>query len=133
MEFKDLMPNLMVKDVNQTVSYYKDVLGFNVIASVPETGDLVFAIVQSGKTVISFQEEKSAKEEYPQLENCSLGGTFTLYIHVSDIQALYEQVKGKATIAKDLHNTFYGSTDFAIEDCNGYILTFSQYACPPSE
>jgi uncharacterized glyoxalase superfamily protein PhnB len=73
-----------------------------------------------------FQEEKSIKEEYPQLNQFAQGGGLTFYLHVTDIHKLYDQLKGKVTIAKEMHQTFYGSTDFAIEDCNGYILTFSQ-------
>jgi uncharacterized glyoxalase superfamily protein PhnB len=126
MEYKDLMPNLMVKDVNKTVDFYKNVLGFNVLATNPENGDYIFAIVNANNVLISFQEEKSIKDEYHQLDSFSRGGGLTLYIHVTDVNGLFEQVKGKATIAKELHKTFYGSTDFAIEDCNGYILTFSQ-------
>ena len=126
MEYIDLMPNLMVKDVNKTVEFYKNVLGFNVLATVPESGNYVFAIVNAGTVHISFQEEKSIKEEYSQLNKFAEGGGLTLYIHVSDVNGLYEKVKGKATIAKEMHKTFYGSTDFSIEDCNGYILTFSQ-------
>jgi hypothetical protein len=58
-----------------------------------------------------------------------------LKTHFSDVLAQIKngenviwQIKNKVTIAKELHKTFYGSTDFAIEDCNGYILTFSQQA-----
>lgn len=126
MKIKDLTPNLMVKDVNKTVDFYKNILGFNVVATVPEEGTWVFAIVQSGNSMFMFQEEKSIKEEYPQLEKFERGGGLTFYIHVEDIHSLYEQLKGNVTFAKDIHQTFYGSTDFAIEDCNGYILTFSQ-------
>jgi len=126
MEYKDLMPNLMVKDVGKTVDFYKNVLGFNVLDTVPEKEPFVFAIVNAGTILLSFQEEKSIKEEYSQLNKFTEGGGLTLYIHVSDVHGLYEKVKGKATIAKEMHKTFYGSTDFGIEDCNGYILTFAQ-------
>ncbi|PXV63838.1 putative glyoxalase superfamily protein PhnB [Dysgonomonas alginatilytica] len=126
MVLKDSTPNLMVKDVNKTVDFYTNILGFNKIDSVPETGQWVFAIVKSGDVMFMFQEENSIKEEYPQLSEFPRGGGLTFYIHVSDIHTLYEKLKNKATLAKDLHDTFYGSTDFAIEDCNGYILTFSQ-------
>lgn len=126
MEVKDLSPNLMVKDVNKTVAFYTDVLGFRLVNHVPETGSWVFAIVQSGSSMLMFQEEKSLKEEYPQLAKFEQGGGLTFYIHVDDIQTLYSRLKETVTIAKELHQTFYGSTDFAIEDCNGYILTFSQ-------
>jgi predicted enzyme related to lactoylglutathione lyase len=126
MEYKDLMPNLMVKDVGKTVDFYTNVLGFTVLATVPEKDPFVFAMVNANNILISFQEEKSIKEEYPQLEEFPQGGCFTLYIHVTDVNGLYEKVKGKAKIAKEMHKTPQGSTDFAIEDCNGYILTFAQ-------
>ena len=126
MKLIDSTPNLMVKNVKETIDFYTQFLGFEVIASVPETGDLVFAIVRSGNVMFMFQEENSLKEEYPQLAKFPQGGGLTFYTHVSDIHSLYEKLNGRVTIAKDLHQTFYGSTDFAIEDCNGYIITFSQ-------
>ena len=126
MEYKNLMPNLMVKDVNKTVDFYKNVLGFNVLQTVPKNENYVFAIVNANSVLISFQEEKSIKEEYSQLSAFPQGGCFTLYIHVTDIKKYFEKVKGKAKIAKEMHDTPHGSKDFAVEDCNGYILTFSQ-------
>ena len=126
MEFKDLMPNLMVKDVGKTVDYYKNILGFNVLQTVPENKPYVFAIVNVNGVLISFQEEKSIKEEYPQLDKFPQGGCLTLYIHVSNVNELYGKVKNQAKIAKEMHDTPHGSKDFAVEDCNGYILTFSQ-------
>jgi uncharacterized glyoxalase superfamily protein PhnB len=93
MEYKDLMPNLMVKDVNKTVDFYKNVLGFNILQTVPESGDFVFAIVNANGVLISFQEEKSIKDEYPQLNSFAQGGGITLYIHVTNINELFEKIK----------------------------------------
>ena len=126
MMYQNLTPNLMVSDVAATIDYYEKVLGFQTITSVPSDEKLVFAIVQANNVMLMFQDEQSLKAEYPQLEKCDQRAGLTLYIHVDDIMQLYEQLKGKARIAKDLHTTFYGSKDFAIEDCNNYILTFSQ-------
>lgn len=127
MVLNDSTPNLMVRNVRQTVDFYTTILGFKLVGAVPESGnDLVFAIVQSGNVMFMFQEENSLKEEYPQLAKFPQGGGLTFYIHVSDIHVLYGKLKEKVTIAKEMHETFYESTDFAIEDCNGYILTFSQ-------
>ena len=126
MVFKNLSPNLAVKDVNKTVAFYTTILGFNCIMTVPEEGQFVWAMVQADGLTIMFQELKNLAEEYSQLEKRSIGGSLTFYITVTDIQKLYDKLKGKVTIAKELHKTFYGATDFAIEDCNGYLLTFSQ-------
>ena len=38
---------------------------------------------------------------------------------------LYEELKEKVTIIKDMRTTFYGKREFYIRDCNGYILTFA--------
>lgn len=126
MVFKNLSPNLAVKDVNKTVDFYTNILGFNCIMTVPEEGQFVWAMVQADGLTIMFQELKNLAEEYSQLENLSIGGSLTFYINVTDIQKLYDKLKDKVAIIKELHKTFYGATDFAIEDCNGYILTFSQ-------
>jgi len=126
MEYKSLMPNLMVKDVGETIDFYKNILGFNILQTVPEKEPFVFAIVNGNSIYISFQEENSIKEELPQLNEFVRGGGFTLYITVIDVHGLFEKVKDKVIIVKEMHKTFYGSTDFAIQDCNGYILVFSQ-------
>ena len=128
MTYKNLSPNFAVEDVNKTVDFYTNVLGFSCIMTVPEEGQFVWAMVQADGLTIMFQEQKNLIEEYPQLEKFSIGGSLTFYINVTDIQKQYDNLNDKVTIAKDLHTTFYGATDFAIEDCNGYILTFSQSA-----
>ncbi len=43
-----LTPNLIVSDVERSVRFYCDVLGFAVAATVPDAAPYVFAIVQSG-------------------------------------------------------------------------------------
>ncbi|MCL2065380.1 MAG: VOC family protein [Candidatus Cloacimonetes bacterium] len=129
MEFKGLMPVLMVKDVVETIDFYKDILGFSVMSTVPDKEPYVFAMMNASNVYVLFQEEKSIQEEYPLLEKFSIGGTFTLYIPVTDVNAIFERVKGKATIVKEMHKTFYGATEFAITDINGYVLVFSQEGC----
>ena len=126
MIYQNLTPNLMVSDVAATVEYYEKVLGFQTITTVPSDDKLVFAIVKANNVMLMFQDEQSLKTEYPQLAKCDYKAGLTLYIHVDDILHLYEQLKDKVNIVKELHTTFYGSKDFAIEDCNNYILTFSQ-------
>lgn len=125
-EMKSLVPNLMVKDVNQTLAYYTEVLGFTLVATVPDQGRLVWGMVKAGGATFMFQEEKSLKKEYPALSKFQQGGGLTFYIHVTDVQALFDSLKLKVTMAGPLIKKPYGATEFAIEDINGYILTFSQ-------
>ena len=43
-----LTPNLIVSNVERSIAFYRDVLGFTVTATVPDAAPYVFAAVQSG-------------------------------------------------------------------------------------
>jgi|GraSoiStandDraft_36_1057302.scaffolds.fasta_scaffold865606_1 uncharacterized glyoxalase superfamily protein PhnB len=125
---KKLTPNLMVEDVNRTVAFYQEVLGFELLTSVPEEGQLAWAMLKRAGVELMFQTRASLTEELPGLRGKDIGGTFTLYIDVEDIQGLYAAIRDKVTVVVDMHTTFYGAREITIEDCNGYILTFAESA-----
>ena len=77
------------------------------------------------KISIMFQEQENLIEEYASLKTDEIIPTFTLFITVQDVSLLYEELKNKVQIAKELHKTFYGKDEFAIFDNNGNILTIS--------
>ena len=77
------------------------------------------------KISIMLQEQKNLIEEYPTLNTQQIVPTFTLFITVDNVQKMYDDLKNKAKIAKELHKTFYGKDEFAIFDNNGNILTIS--------
>ena len=123
---KKLTPNLMVKDVNKTIQFYEETLGFAVIVTVPQNGEFNWALVKCGDVDLMLQKRESLIEEIPALKDKEIGGSLTLYIEATDIEALFNKVKDKVAVVQDLHTTFYGKKEFSIEDCNGYVLAFSQ-------
>lgn len=123
---KQLTPNLMVNNVNETVDFYQKILGFVLIMSVPEEGVLNWAMVQHGQVSMMFQQRENIIAEYPVLKNTPLGGGLTFYIRLRDVKGLYNKIKTQVTIVLDLHNTFYGAEEFAIQDNNGFVLTFAE-------
>jgi uncharacterized glyoxalase superfamily protein PhnB len=123
---KSLTPNLMVPDVNQSLNFYTNLLGFEVLQSVPDSGILQWAFIQSGDVRLMLQKETSIKEEYPELEKHTGGGALTFYIHAEALEGWYEKLKDKVNVIKPLHKTFYGANEFSITDPDGFILTFSE-------
>ncbi len=123
---KKLTPNLMVEDVNETVTFYQDVLGFALLATVPEEGQFNWAMMQHDAVEIMFQGRASLTEDVPLFKDKAIGGSLTLYIDVEDIKGLYGQVQNRVTILHEMTTTFYGTREFTIQDCNGYVLTFAQ-------
>jgi len=126
----------MVDDVNKTIDYYITNLDFKFAMGVDadknvkmvrkDDTKLVWAIVKKNDVEIMLQVQHSLINEVPEFKGRTAGGTFTLYISMTDTKSFYEQIKGKVEIIKDLHKTFYGAYEFAIKDLNGYILYFAQ-------
>jgi uncharacterized glyoxalase superfamily protein PhnB len=126
MKLNKLTPNLMVEDVDRTIQFYTEVLAFTVDQTVPGTSPFEWASMKSGDVEIMFQSRSSLAEDLPLLKELSLGGSLTFFVEMQGLQELYEQVRGKAQILQDLHTTFYGTREFSILDCNGYILGFAE-------
>ena len=123
---KKLTPNLIVSDVGRSVVFYRDVLGFTLDQTVPDAEPFVFAIVKSGDVQIYLNAPGPAVEEYPAFKGRAIGGTLTLFIDVSDIGGLYEQLKDRVQVVMPLETKWYGVTEFAFLDPDGYIITFAQ-------
>jgi len=126
MVLKKLTPNLMVEDVNETVTFYQDVLGFALLASVSEEGQFNWAMMQHDAVEIMFLSRASLTKDVPLFKDKAFGGSLTLYIDVEDIKGRYGQVQNRVTILHEMTTTFYGMREFTIQDCNGYVLTFAQ-------
>lgn len=126
--YSSLTPNMMVASVSHSIAFYRDLLGFDVIMSVPHAGEPVWARLQSGGAALMLQERNSLVDEYPDLAQRQTGSGLTLFVEVKGLDALYRRVQGRARIVKEPHVTFYGMREFAIEDPDGSILTLAERA-----
>ncbi len=117
-------PNIFVKDINKTIDFYKQ-LGFKVITTVPEQGDIVWAMMTCGNVTFMFQTFDSLANELPAISRKD-GGSLLFYINLKNIRTFFDSIKNKVTVVKGLDKAFYGATEFSIKDNNGYILTFAE-------
>lgn len=125
MQFKSLAPNLMVDDVAQAMAWYRDTLGFEVVATVPDEQAPVWAMLRAGAVTLMLESRGSIEAGFPQFRGQAPGVTGSLYMDVEDADALYAVIASKARIVKEPHLTFYGAREFYIEDPNGYVLGFA--------
>jgi len=121
---ESLSPNFFVKNMDETIEFYS-LLGFTLTMKVPDTGDLVWAMMTNGNVNMMFQSYSSLGDELPEI-NRNNGGSLLFWIKVKNIHALFNSIEGKIEILKGLEKTFYGATEFSILDNNGYVLTFAQ-------
>lgn len=121
---KSVSPNIFVTDIHETINFYKQ-LGFSLTATVPEEGDFIFAMMTCGSVIFMFQTFESLGNELLTVSR-QKGGSLLLYIQTNKIRGFFEQIKDKVKVIKGLEKTFYGATEFTIEDNNGYLLTFAE-------
>ena len=112
-----ISPMLAVADMDETLDFYRSVLGFREVMKSPG-----YSIVERDGSTIHFM--KAASEAVLQ----TVRGHTEIYIEVDDIKSLWEhieQFKGKYKI-RDLFEQPYGMTEFHIGDPNGCLIFVGQ-------
>lgn len=130
MALKRLTPTLIVDDdLRRTLAFYRDILGFEQVATAPEEGSPTWALMKSGTVELMFEHRASFLEEAPWqpiLKDVPLGGSFVLYFEVDGIDDLYDRIKSRVDLVWELADHEYGRREFTMRDCNGYVLAFGQ-------
>jgi len=49
-----------------------------------------------------------------------------MYIEVEGVDALHDRLKANVPIVMPIATQFYGMREFAIQDPDGYVITFAQ-------
>jgi catechol 2,3-dioxygenase-like lactoylglutathione lyase family enzyme len=125
-QLNKLTPNLIVSNVERSIAFYRDVLGFQVEATVPDAAPYVFASVQSGAVEIFLNAPEPAIGEYPVFKDRPIGGTLTLFIEVANIEPVYESLRPRVDVIMPIEKKWYGVTEFAFRDPDGYVITFAE-------
>ncbi len=117
-------PNIYVNSLPATVQFYKK-LGFEVVATVPDNGDPIFVMMVCGGVTFMFQTFASIENTLPVVRRTD-GGSLLLYVKMKGVRAFCERIKDQVTVLHTLEKTFYGATEFSIEDNNHYMITFAE-------
>lgn len=125
MKIKQLIPELLIEDMQKTLKFYYEVLGFQSEIVFPEKNP-IFAQISKDYVHIMLYNRNDFQREIPKLKRVKMGGSILLYFKVEKIKDFYKQIKDKVKIIQTIHETEYDSIEFTIEDCNGYLLAFSQ-------
>jgi catechol 2,3-dioxygenase-like lactoylglutathione lyase family enzyme len=124
---ESVCPFFIVKDIERSIAFYVEKLGFEVSFKGPED-DPYFAIVERDGAWFML---KAITPEVEPVPNYTRHGwaRWDAYIYVPDVDALYEEYKGRGV-------TFYSVLDvnsdnlrgFELQDADGYVLYFGRIA-----
>jgi len=110
---KKISPMLAAADMEETLAFYRDILGFTATLKSPE-----YSIIERDGLTIHIM--KAASEE---VTRCVRDHT-EIYIEVSDIASLWEHVKTfkDRYRIRDLFEREYGMTEFHISDPSSCLV-----------
>jgi uncharacterized glyoxalase superfamily protein PhnB len=133
MKFQDVTPNLIVSDIDRSTAFYRDVLGFTIVTSVPDAPPFAFVWLQRDAVNVFLNAQGGlAEEDAATLAGRTIGGTNTLFVNIeaesvdAGVDRLFSEVDGRAKVVMPLKNQFYGLREFGVEDPDGYLIFFAQ-------
>lgn len=114
-KFWKVTPHLPVKDVRETLAWYKQNLGFG------EEWFYGDPVTDGGcrRDEMRFLFGTASPFEPPK--------DFSLVLFVSNVDEVYKEIVERGLpLVTDIKNYDYGIREFSIRDCNGYFLRFSE-------
>jgi catechol 2,3-dioxygenase-like lactoylglutathione lyase family enzyme len=115
---KSITPHLKTNDLDATIRFYTEMLAFSVEVTWPSDRP-ANCILHRDDVSISFTTDPNRWYPPP----CLAG---QLWIEVEDVMALHARIAGKVNVEWGPEIYSYGRREFAIKDCNGYLLAFSE-------
>ena len=127
MKLTGFTPNLFTNDIDRAAAFYRDVLGFSAVTTVPDKPPFIFVLLQRDDVTVYLNDLESARREAADLSGVMVGRSgVSLFIHMEGIGALWEQVKDRARVVMPLKDQWYGMTEFSVADPDGYVITFAE-------
>lgn len=139
--FSSAAPTFLVPNVEQTIGWYEEMLGFEVATSMrahgpgqddeedgehEHTGPVTFAILQRDEVAIMFAA--ASEPVRPNREARGAPEALDLYVWMADGQSvadLHDHCESRGvSLVQPLSETFYGMVEFALLDCDGRQIVF---------
>jgi uncharacterized glyoxalase superfamily protein PhnB len=113
-------PSFTVNDVEKSLAWYRDVLGFTVKERWESDGRLAGVEVAAGKTVFMLSQD-----DWKKGRNRAKGEGFRLHCGTTeDVDHLADRIKARGgTLTQEPRDQPWGQRDFAVEDPDGFKLT----------
>jgi catechol 2,3-dioxygenase-like lactoylglutathione lyase family enzyme len=122
MQLKSLVPMLSVADVEKTLRFYQESLGFEVIHRHERGGFLRWAMGKAGETELMFARCDVSQSVLPFDTKEHL----VLYFRLDNVEVLHALLREKEYPVSSLRVTCYRMQEFDLRDPDGYQLRFGQ-------
>jgi glyoxylase I family protein len=121
MRLQNLVPVLDVRDVEESIEFYRSTLGFSVYDKVEWGGRTEWALLRSGQVqlMLCASEDEGSKEVSAQSDS-----VFFVFLDDADALPVYLGVEESSVSGQPATDDLQ-SRDFYLRDPDGYVLWFS--------
>ncbi len=123
---KKLTPVLLVEEIEPSLPFWVDRLGFQKTVEVPEGAKLGFVMLAKDNVEIMYQSRASVEKDVPALAKGPLRSSTVLYIEVPNIEEIVEKLKGVEVVVPQ-RKTFYGATEIGVREPAGNVILFAAF------
>ena len=120
-----LTPVLIVEEIEKSLGFWVERMGFTKTVDVPEEGRLGFVILVNGAAELMMQTLTSVRKDEPKFapEGVNTKGT-VLFIEVDDFADARKRLEGYP-ITMPERVTFYGMREIGVSEPNGHTVIFA--------
>ena len=116
--FSNVMPVLRVQDLQRSIDWYTQVIGFELLWRGANDGEGENCMLRAGAVSIMLSTGSHLGNK-PAF-------TGTLYLATPEVTAFYNRVKSRVDLVWPLETMDYGTVEFGVRDPDGYTLAFSE-------
>jgi len=120
-----ITPLIHVDEIEVTLPFWIDGLGFQQIADVTEEGKKLFVLLKKGNQELMIQTRKLVQREFPALMEFTHPSA-ALYIDVESLGPLMPCLNEVETRVP-LHKTSYGTSEIIVREPGGNLVCFAAH------
>lgn len=127
-KFAIVAPEFFVRDVDASIAFYVDALGFTLVRAEPEEGaPHNFAVVARGNVEFMFAHEAFLGSEMRAALSHPRASGVDIRVMVDDVDDVYARARERgANILHHVKDQMYGLRDFIVADPDGFRIRFAQ-------
>jgi len=115
---------LMVEEIEKSLPFWVDRMGFTKTVEVPEGERLGFVMLVRDNAELMLQSIESVRKDAPQFVPPPGSGNVALFIEVNDFADVRKRLDNYA-IALTERVTFYGMREIGVREPSGHIAVFA--------
>jgi len=119
-----ITPILVVEEIEPSLGFWVDQLGFTKTVEVPEGDKLGFVILQKEGTEVMLQSRPSIVKDAGPAADAVLAAGSALFIEVDDFADALRRVQGAEVLVPE-RVTFYGMREIWVRDAGRHIIGFA--------